>query len=678
MVRLADAIIRHRKAVIILFVAAAAICAILYPHVAVNYNMVEYLPADAQSTTALELLNGEFAQALPNANVTVRDVSLMEALAIKREIESLEHIESVLWLDDVTDLLQPLEMGDRGTIEGFYKERVAYYSVVVAKGSEKDGVNEIRALLGDGGEVTGESVEIEFVQAAAGREVADAMILLVPIILLILVLSTSMWLEPLLFVAAIGISVIINMGTNVFFGGVSFLTNAITPILQLAVSLDYAIFLLHSFSRNRNSGMGAEAAMREAMKESFSAVAASASTTLFGFMALLFMNFRIGADLGMSLAKGIVISFISVMVFLPALTMLVYRPMEKTSHREFLPSFSGVHRVLSRLSIPAVIVVVLIIIPCFLGQSQTDFMYGYQAAFDFMTGQDMDSAEETRSSVMVLLVPKGDVIKEELLSDDLLATPHVTSVMSYAKTVGPGIPSGFLDDSITDQFYSEHFARIVVYTDTPQEGEAAFSAVEDINAAMRKYYPAGAYSAGQSANLYDIKTVVRNDNKLTNLIAIIAIFIVLLVTFKSATLPLILILTIEVAIWLNLSIPYFAGTSINYVGYLILNTVQLGATVDYAILLTVNYMRNRRALPKREAMHNTFAYSFKSILVSAAALAAAGFTLAGTSTNPLVADIGMLLGRGTLLSMVMVLIFLPAMLLLLDKAIGKTTYKAGF
>ncbi|MCL1873850.1 MAG: MMPL family transporter [Clostridiales bacterium] len=675
--RLADAIIRHRKAVIIIFMAAAVICALLFTKLVINYDMAEYLPPDAQSTKALQLLNREFDKALPNAQVEVWDLSLMEALEFKRELAGLPHISDVLWLDDLFDLLQPLEIADQDTHESYYRDGTAYYQATVIKGNEKEGIREIRNLLKEKGTVTGEAAEIEFVQAAAGREVANAMFILLPLILLILLLSTTSWLEPLLFLAAIGMSVVINMGTNALFGSVSFLTNAVTPILQLAVSLDYAIFLLHSFAKHRQAGAGVDIAMREAVKESFSSVAASATTTLFGFMALLFMQFGLGADLGLSLAKGIAFSFISVMIFLPALTICVHKTLEKTRHREIMPTFSNIHNILRRISIPAVLVVAVIIVPCFLGQSQTDFLYGYQAAFNEMTGKDT-AAAESRPTPLVLLVPKGDIVKEELLSKDLLALPYISSVISYAKTVGPGIPAGFLDSSITEQFYSEHFARLVVYTDTPQEGETAFAAVEEISMAAEKYYPGEVYSVGQSANLYDIRTVVQNDNKTTNLIAIIAIFLVLLLTFRSALLPFFLLVTIETAIWINLSVPYFTNTSINYIGYLVLNTVQLGATVDYAILLTVTYMRSRRSLPKKEAIHQALGRSFRAILVSATIMAMAGFTLAGTSSNPLIADIGKLLGRGTLLSMIMVLVFLPAMLTIFDKAIGKTTYKAGF
>ena len=676
--RLAEIIIRRRKAVVGIFITAAVLCILLFPLVEVKYNMAEYLPPDAQSTNALRILNEEFSGALPNAEVTVKNVSLMEALSVKKEMAELEHISEVLWLDDAADIRRPVEMIPEGTLNSFYKDSAAYYSVVIKKGYEKEGIREIRELLGNDAAITGEASEIEFVQRAAGSEVRNAMIILLPLILLILILSTTSWIEPLLFLIAIGMSVAINIGTNAFVGGVSFLTNAVTPILQLAVSLDYAIFLLHSFGRHRKTNADVDTAMREAVKESFSTVAASASTTLFGFLALLFMNFRLGADLGLSLAKGIAFSFISVMVFLPALTMCLLKVIDRTHHRELMPSFSNVHNILRRIALPAVLVVVVIVIPCFLGQSRTEFLYGYQAAFEEMTGLESGDRDGKRSTVMVILVEKGDIVKEDLLGKELLTLPYVNSVMSYANTVGTGIPPDFLDESVTEKFYSGNYARLIVYTDTPQEGDEAFAAVETMTGIARNYYTNGVYSAGQSANLYDIKTVVRSDNTTTNLLAIAAIFMVLLVTFKSGILPFLLLLTIESAIWINLSIPYFTGTSINYVGYLVLNTVQLGATVDYAILLSVTYMRNRKIMPKKQAVHAAMGESFGSILVSSATMAMAGFTLAGTSTNPLIADIGILLGRGTLLSMTMVLIFLPALLTFFDRLIQKTTYKAGF
>jgi predicted RND superfamily exporter protein len=509
----------------------------------------------------------------------------------------------------------------------------------------------------------------------------SALLILLPAIILILILSTSSWIEPLILLIAIGLSIVINMGTNIFLGEVSFMTNSISPILQLACSLDYAVFLLHSFADNKKKYADARDAMKQAMKESMPVVAASAMTTIFGFLALLFMNFRVGADLGVNLAKSIVFSFISVMVFLPVLTLCLSKSIDKTTHRRFLSEFENINRVLSKIAIPAVAIVCIILIPAFLGQSHTNFLYGNNA-IDPNTryGRDTVAIEKEfgESTVMALLVPRGDAAKEQILCEELERMDRVTEVMSYATNVGNVIPSEYLADDITEQFYSKNYARIIVYTDTPAEGDVAFKTVEDLSEKAEQYYGDTFYTLGQSANLYDMRNIVQRDNIIVNLIAIAAIFLVLLITFKSAILPFMLVLTIEAGIWINLSIPYFSGTNINFLGYLVLSTVQLGATVDYAILLTNTYLRNRKLMPKREAISASLGGAFKSILISALALSTAGFTLYATSSNSAIADIGLLLGRGALLSFLMVTCFLPTMLVAFDRVIEKVTYKTEF
>jgi len=679
--KFANAITRRKKTVIAVFIAAALICVFLQMFVRINYNMVDYLPPNAQSTKALEIMDDEFAQSMPNANVMVKGVSIMEAMEYKKNLTSIEGVTQVYWLDDVIDIKKPLEMGDTDTIKGFYADGNALYSLTIEKGMEKEACAEILRVIGEDNALSGEAPELVAVQKAAVSEVLNAVGILLPVFIIILLLSTTSWIEPLLFMAAIGISILINMGTNIFFGQISFMTNSVSPILQLACTLDYAIFLLHSFEDNRKKYTNIEEAMQHAVKDSMKTVAASAATTLFGFLALVFMNFRIGADLGLTLAKGIVLSFISVMVFLPALTLFVYKFIDRTKHRELMPSFKNVNKVFSKIAIPAVIIVAILIVPTYLGQRQTSFTYGNSVALpDTRNERDSLATQEVfgKSTVMALLVPIGDIVKEQELSRDLEQLDHVTGVVSYANKVGTGIPPAFLGKEITDQFYSEHYARIIVYTDTPDEGDIAFKTVENISEKAGAYYGDAFYSAGQSANLYDMKTVVQKDNSMVNLIAIIAIFVVLLITFRSATLPLILLLCIETAIWINLSIPYFIGVPINFIGYLVICTVQLGATVDYAILLTNQYMNNRKKMGKREAISVSLGETFKSILVSGSTLSAAGFTLYATSSNPAISGLGLLLGRGTLLSMLMVVCFLPGMLTIFDKAIAKTTYKSVF
>jgi predicted RND superfamily exporter protein len=676
--RIANFIIKHRKVILIIFILTALISAVLQSFVKKNYNMVDYLPRNAESTKALDIMNEEFTETLPNASVMIKDVSIMEALEYKDKLTELKGITQVIWLDDMIDLKQPMEMSDSDTVEGFYKEGNALFSITIEKGTELATCENIRNLIGKENLLSGEAPDLAAMQENTQTEVMGAMFILIPAVLIILMLSTSSWIEPLLFVATIGIAILINMGTNLLLGEISFMTNSISPILQLAVSLDYAIFLLHSFADNRKKYSNVEEAMRHAIKSSIVTVSASALTTLFGFIALMFMKFGIGADLGINLAKGIVFSFITTMVFLPALTLSCYKLADKTSHRMFMPEFLNINKVLSKLAIPIILLVVLLIVPGYLGQKKTEFAYGSAGAIESSrSGQDRSATEQIfgKSTVMVMLVPRTDVAKEQMLTQDIKDLPHVTSVMSYANTVGTAIPEQLLGNDVLKQFYSDQYARLIIYTDTPEEGDVAFETVERIRAAAKTYYGDATYSLGQSTNLYDMKKVVEKDNTFVNVIAIISIFLVLMFSFKSLSLPVILVITIEAGIWFNLAIPYFMGNQINFIGYLVLSTVQLGATVDYAILLTDHYLRHRKDLSAKQAIHTSLGETFKSILVSASTLSIAGYTLYGTSSNSAAADIGLLLGRGTIFSFMMVTCFLPTMLILLDKIIAKSTLK---
>jgi predicted RND superfamily exporter protein len=681
MERLSNIIIQHRKTVIVIFVTVMVVCAFLLFFVNVNYNLIDYLPSDAQSTTALKIMDREFEESMPNTSVMVKNVSLMEALEYKQKLASIDGITQVIWLDDIMDIKQPLQMGDEDTIESFYKEGHALFSVRIATGKEKTACADILNLIGTDNALTGEAPALVSMMDATSSCVLKAFAILLPIIILILILSTTSWIEPLLFLITIGISIVINMGTNIFLGEISFMTNSISPILQLACSLDYAVFLLHSFGDNRKKYANVEEAMEQSIKESMPTVAGSATTTLFGLLALLFMNFGIGADLGINLAKGIFLSFVSVMVFLPAFTLCIYNVLDKTQHRAFMPGFSNVYRVLSKIAVPAVLFISIIVIPAFLGQGSTDFLYSNDIVDpNTRYGRDTIAIEERfgKSNVIALLVPRGDVAKEQMLCKDLEQLDRITGIVSYVTSVDPVIPSEFLGEEITRQFYSENYARIIAYTDTPEEGHIAFKTVESINEITKAYYSETFYTLGQSANLYDMKNLIQKDNVVVNLIAVISIFAVLLITFKSVTLPFILVLTIETGIWINLAIPYFSDTPINFLGYLVLSTIQLGATVDYAILLTNTYMTNRKLMPKGEAISVSLGSSFKSILVSALTLSTAGFVMYITSSNSSIADIGLLLGRGTLLSLTMVVCFLPTLLVVFDKVIEKTTFNTEF
>ena len=678
---IATRIIKHKKSVVITFSIIAIICAIAQFFVSVNYNMVDYLPEDAQSTKAMEIMEQEFDGSVPNTRVMIKDVSIQEALIFKEKLTDIDGVSDVTWLDDAIDIKTPLEMADQETVESYYKDNKALFSFSIRDGDEVEVTDRIYELIGDDNAMAGEALDTATSQKMAGNESMYAAALLVPIIILILVLSTNSWMEPVFFLTAIGVSVIINLGTNLFIGEVSFVTQSVAPILQLAVSLDYAIFLLHSFSDYRKKIEDPAEAMRLAIKKSFPAISASAATTFFGFIALSFMQFEIGSDLGLNLVKGIVLSFISVMVFLPALTLLFYKWIDKTQHKPLLGSFKSIGSNVIKIRIPSLLIVFLLIVPAFLGQSKTDFTYGIgEHPETTRAGVDVEKIEQTFGdyTAMVLLVPKGDVVKEEKLVQELENLEEVTSVLAYVNLVSSVIPPEYLGESVTEQFYSDQYSRIILHTNTGTEGDEAFALVETVQNKAAAYYEEDVHALGESVTLYDIKTTVAKDNVLVNLLTVIAIAIVLFFTFKSISIPVVLLLTIQAAVWVNLSVPYFTDTSLVYVGYLIISTVQLAATVDYGILFTEAYMENRKEMTAVKAIKKTIDEKIFSIAISASILSSVGFILWITSTNPIVGSIGLLLGRGALLAFILVVCFLPAMLLVFDKVINKTTLKANF
>ncbi|MGP4106439.1 efflux RND transporter permease subunit [Virgibacillus sp. L01] len=642
--------------------------------------MVDYLPDDAPSIVAMDLMEKEFDEPIANARVMVRDVSITEASAFKDKLAAIDGVTSVTWLDDVMDIKTPVEMANPDTVESYYQDKSALFSINIREGEEVEATEKIYNLIGEGNAISGEAVDTATSQKMAGKESLNAALLLVPIIIIILILSTSSWMEPLFFLTAIGVSVIINLGTNIFIGEISYVTQSVAPILQLAVSLDYAIFLLHSFSDYRKQVLDPKEAMQLAIKRSFPAIAASASTTFFGFMALTFMDFGIGADLGLNLVKGIVLSFISVIVFLPALTLMFYKWIDRTQHRPLVPSIKNIGKHVMKFRIPSLLLVLLLIVPAFLAQCETSFIYGTgEQPETTRAGADAAAIQEEfgENTPMALLVPNGDMAQEEELVQQLENLPNVSSVISYVNVVSSAIPPDYLEESTTEQFYSENYTRITLNTDTGSEGEAAFSLIENVRDTAETYYD-DTHLLGESVTLYDMKRIVEEDNTVVNLLTVIAIAIVLLITFRSISIPAVLLLTIQSAVWFNLSVPYFMDSSLVYVGYLIISTVQLAATVDYGILFTETYQNLRKEMPAMEAIKKTIDDKIFAIFISASILSSVGFILSLTSSNPIVSSIGLLLGRGALLAFVMVVFVLPAMLVIFDRIIEKTTLRANF
>ena len=674
---LSDFIRRYKKMIIVLFVAASAIGVVLFLCTPVNYNMMDYLPDKANSTQALKIMQEEFDQPLPNLNVMIEDVSLAEALDYKEKISNADYVKEVLWLDDTTDLDTPIEVQDTDTVETYYKDGNALYMVSVEDGKERDAIASIKKAVDGKCKISGSAADQATSQDLAVNEAMKAIVLILPVTILILILVTESWIEPFFYLLNIGTPVLISLGTNIFMGEISFVTLAAAPVLQIAVSLDYAVFLSHSFSEYKQKGLKPAEAMKYAMSASISSIGASMLTTLFGFVALLFMQFRIGADMGISLVKGILISFLCVMVFFPALLLQGNNLIEKTKHRPLIPDFRNIGKGIEKIRIPVAVIIFIIMIPAFLAQSHNQYFYGSSEKTE--EGSEAWDIEQEfgMANSSVLMVPKGESNKETMLCDDLKEIDHVTAVTSYATMVSNKIPEVYLDKSVVEQFYSDHYARIIISANCAYEGKDSFTMVENIKETAQKYYPDAYYLCGQSANMYDIKDFSEQDNTVVTWITVISIYLVLLLMTKNWFTPLLLILTIECSIWLNMCIPYFMGDKLSYLGYLIVSTVQMGATIDYAILMTNTYNRNRSELDKKTAVRKTLGDVFGSLLISAATLCLSGFCLNWASSNEVVKVLGGLIGRGAILAICMVMLLLPVFLLLADRVIPHTYLFGG-
>ena len=670
------------KFVVFIFLILAACCAVLQPLIAVNYDMNDYLPPDTASTLALDAMDAEFDGGVPNARVMVKDVTVPEALSYKAALEAIDGVTGVAWLDDAANVDQPLETLDQDTVSSYYQDGAALFSVTIAEDKRIQAVDAIRALIGDDNVMSGSAVSTAVATTSTVSQIQIISVAAVAFVLLILVLTTTSWLEPLIVLGSLGVAILINSGSNLIFGEISFVSNAAGSILQLAVSLDYSIFLLHRFEECRKDAPNPREAMVEALCKSTMSILSSGLTTVIGFLALCLMQFQIGPDMGLVLGKGVAVSLITVFLFSPSLILLCHNLLERTRHRSFMPSFRGLGKCVTRMMFPVLLALLILVAPAYLGSNQNSYYYGSSHIFGANTqlGADIQAIEDVfgKSDTYVLMVPRGNAARERELSAALKELPQVSGVLSYVDNAGSVIPTEYVEKDTLSKLISDHYSRLVLSVKADLEGDATFDLVERVREIAESYYPNEWLLAGEGVSTCDMKSTVTSDMTKVNLIAIAAVFIVLLFSFKSLSLPVVLVLAIEAGIWINTAIPYFTNQSIFYISYLIISSIQLGATVDYAILFTDRYTEFRRSLNKKEAVVQTVSSVTLSILTSGLTLTVVGFLMGYISTHGLLSQLGFFLGRGALLSMVIVLFALPGMLVLLDGLIERTTKGAAF
>ena len=667
------------------FIAMTILCAVCYPFVGVNYDLSKYLPDFAPTKQALDVMEQEFGY--PGmARIMVKDVTLPEARTIRQRISRVDGVDLVVGPDLAANVYSTDAFIKNSLTDRFYKDGNAVYQIIFEDGdsdaSTHKAINEIYGIVGkDRGCFAGSAVSSKERQESITREIAMAIGMAVVIIWLILTLTTTSWFEPFLFILVMAVAIVLNMGSNIMFGRISFFTFSTAAILQLAVSMDYSIFLLHTYTAIKQSGVDSRPAMEAAIEKSCSSILASGATTIVGFLVIALMKFTIGRDVGFVLTKGIVCSLVTVLFLMPTLILRFDKKIEKTAHRSFLPPLDGLGKLMYRIRIPVLAAAAFCAVPCYFGQSMNYFYYGDDALGSgpgTRVYEDSRAIEDVfgKSNVIIAMVPNGNVIKERRLTEELEDQEFIDYALSMAGTLPQGIPESFLPETVTKQLRTGSYARILISMENREESSYSFQCSEKLTEIVKKYYPEDSYVIGMTPTTMDIRDILTDDYNRVSIISLAGVALVVMLTFHSVMVPVLVIIPIEVAIYLNMTIPYIIGDSMVYIGYIIVSCLQLGATIDYSILMTNNYMEFRETMGSREAAVTAIAKSAISILTSGGILTVVGYLLYFTSSIQAISQVGRLVGRGALLSMILVLSLLPALLAAFDKPIRRQQQRA--
>ena len=532
-------------------------------------------------------------------------------------------------------------------------------------------IDAMQEITGEKGHYVGMAVQNKSLAENVTKEMKLILTLGVLMIFIILCLTTNSWFEPVLYLIVMGVAILINKGTNIFLGEISFLTNSVSAVLQLAVSMDYSIFLIHAFTREKNKGLDQMTALTNAINEALNSIFASSLTTIVGFIVLAFMKFNIGFDMGIVLAKGIIFSLLTVVFFMPAMILRLTPMIEKTGHRSFMPGFDKLSRGIYRIRYGVLIFVAIFVIPAYTAQNMNRFLFGNDAVgasegTKVYDDEQLINAKFGRSNMMMALVPNTSLIDEKAFTDEVEALAYTKSVTSMAGSLPDGVPEEFLPKSITEQLHKNDYSRILIYVRSKGESKLAYQCSDEIQALMKKYYPENSYLVGTTPSTQDIETTITKDYSRVNVLSLLGVFFVVMFSFKSVAIPVIIMIPIEVAIFINMAVPYIKGDTMIFMGYIIVSCIQLGATVDYAILTTNNYLECRKQAEKREAAIQALNMSIPAILTSGSILTIVGYILYNISSVAAIGDLGHLIGRGAWMSMLLVCTLLPAFLVLFD------------
>lgn len=685
MEKLGEWIVKHRILILIVGIALMIPSALGYMNTRVNYDILSYLPKDIATMKGQDILIDEFGQG-GFSFVLLDGMSDKEVAETAEKIENVEHVSSVVCYDSMTDLRIPKEVLPENIHDFFNKGDTTMMAVFFDGSTSADttlsAIEEMRDITSEQCFISGMSAITEDMKKLSDSETIIYAIIAVILTSLVLILTMDSFLIPVFFMLSIGIAIVWNLGTNIFLGEISFITQALALVLQLGVTMDYSIFLWHSYKEQQEIFPDdKKEAMAHAIKVTVSSVVSSSFTTVAGFLAMCFMSFTLGLDLGIVMAKGVVCGVIACVTVLPAMILIFDKAIEKTSHRELMPSFSKVSAFIVKHTGVFVTMAVVLLIPAFHGYNN----YGVYYKLDSTLPKDLESVvantkladEYNMNSTHILLIDSKMPAKtaNKMLSE-MKEVEGVQFTLGFNSLVGPAIPEEVIPESVKSVLKSDKWQLMLVGSEYEVASDAVNSQVEKLSEIVSQYDDKGMI-IGEAPATKDLIEITDKDFKVVSILSILAIFVIIAITFKSVTLPVILVAVIELAIMINLGIAYFAGTELPFIASVVIGTIQLGATVDYAILMTTRYRTERSSgKSKHEAVGIALSSSIKSVITSALGFFAATVGVAVYSEIGMISSLCMLLARGALISMVIVITVLPSMFMLCDKLICKTS--AGF
>ena len=686
MINFGKKIVKHRKLVIIICLLLMIPAVIGYAFTHVNYDLLNYLPSDLETMKGQDILVDEFGMGAFTM-VIVEDMPDKDVAALKAKIEQVDCVKDVLWYDSVADLSLPVDLLPDELKDAFYKDNatmmIALLEDTTSADRSMEAIKEIRKLCNEQCFASGMTGLIEDVKELSDKETPIYVAIAVVLSLIVLALTMESFVTPVLFLLSIGLSILYNLGSNIIFGEISYITKALTAVLQLGVTMDYSIFLLNSYEANKERfNNDKERAMAHAISNTFKSVVSSSITTVAGFIALCFMSFTLGMDIGLVMAKGVIFGVICCVTFLPSLILCCDGLIEKTKHKSLIPNMDRVSEFITKHSIVFFVLFVALYIPAVYCNNHTGVYYNLDKSIPADLPSSVANeklAEEFEMNSVYMVVLDNDMTAKDKIAmiDEMEQVDGIKNVIGINSIVGPGIPAEMIPGSVASMLKSDEHELMFVCSDYKAATEEVNTQIATLNDVVKKYCPSGML-VGEAPLTKDLQEVTDIDFKNVSVASIAAIFAIILLAFKSISLPIILVLVIEFAINMNMGIPFLTGTTLPFVASVVIGTIQLGSTVDYAILMTSRYEKERNnGKSKKEAVSIAHKTSMKSILVSGISFFAATFGVAMYSDIDMISSLCTLLARGAAISTVVVILVLPSMFMIFDKVICKTSIGFG-